>query len=107
MERTSAPHNRHRVGWLSCWGWLKLKLLWRKRRTWDTDTRRRQSSVGYTMTTAFRNKRRPKPAGGFSYDPLSYSQNFDEGFWDDDNVESLSRGFSSRYAPPSKVLGDK
>lgn len=107
MERTSPPHNTDGVGLLSCWGRLKLKLPWTKRRTWDTDTRRRQSSVGCNIAATLRNKRRPKPAGGFRYDPLSYSQNFDEGCWDDDTVESLSRGFSSRYAAPSKLVGDK
>ncbi|KAJ0024354.1 hypothetical protein Pint_08530 [Pistacia integerrima] len=99
MERTnSPPHNTDRVGLLSCWRRLKLKLPW---------TKRRQSSVGCNIAATFRNKRRPKPAGGFRYDPLSYSQNFDEGCWDDDNVESLSRRFSSRYAAPSKLVGDK
>lgn len=107
MERTRPRHNSDGVGLLSCWGRLKLKLPWRKGGTWDTDTRRQQSSFGCNIAATFRNNRRPKPAGGFRYDPLSYSQNFDEGFWDDDDVESLSRGFSSRYAPPSKVLGDK
>ncbi|KAI6689199.1 hypothetical protein NL676_026027 [Syzygium grande] len=44
----------------------------------------------------------PKPAGGaggFRYDPLSYSQNFDDGSWHADG-DARSRGFSSRYAAP-------
>ncbi|KAF7817063.1 Pentatricopeptide repeat-containing protein [Senna tora] len=62
-------------GLLSCWGCLKLKLPWRKR--------------GSTY----------RPVGGFKYDPLSYAQNFDEG-WDHDD-ELSTRAFSTRYAAPS------
>lgn len=44
----------------------------------------------------------PRPvAGGFKYDPLSYSQNFDEGSWLDHDPEAFQRNFSSRYAAPN------
>ncbi|KAM7277844.1 hypothetical protein ACFE04_004978 [Oxalis oulophora] len=46
----------------------------------------------------------------YQYDPLSYSLNFDEGYFslihnDDDDEDTLSRAFSSRYAsvPPSST----
>lgn len=104
MERTSAsPKNTddEATGLLSCWGRLKLKLPWRKPRIWrDTRRRAQQRSVCFNIGAAFRAKN-PKPAGGFKYDPLSYAQNFDDGCWDEGDVDSLSRGFSSRYAAPS------
>ncbi|KAJ4701503.1 Asialoglycoprotein receptor 2 like [Melia azedarach] len=105
MEGTSSsPRSTDEAagGLLSCWGRFKLKLPWTKRRIWR-DTRR-QTNVCWNIAAAFRAKN-PKPAGGFKYDPLSYAQNFDEGCWDEGNVDSLSRGFSSRYAAPSKSLG--
>ncbi|KAK7351547.1 hypothetical protein VNO77_11089 [Canavalia gladiata] len=76
MENGSSPRSRSDGGWLSCWGRVKLKFPWAKR------------------TSSY------KPAGGFRYDPLSYAQNFDEG-WMEDDEESLYRGFSARYAAPS------
>lgn len=81
-------------GLLSCWGRLKLKLPWRRKRVRSPHTRSR-SGVG-TL------------GGRFKYDPLSYAQNFDEG-WDDDDEEVYQRGFSARYAAPnsSKPPGDK
>jgi hypothetical protein len=65
-------------GLLSCFGRLKLKLPW-KRRTNNTY----------------------RTVGGFRYDPLSYAQNFDDGNLEEDDEESLGRGFSARYAAPS------
>ncbi|EOY15528.1 hypothetical protein QQP08_023551 [Theobroma cacao] len=91
MERSSPPRNTDEEGLLSCWGRLKLKLPW---------TKRRIRSLGNSITAAFRAKQ-PRPVGGFRYDPLSYAQNFDEGCGDDDIEGSLYRGFSSRYAAPS------
>ncbi|KAL7175807.1 hypothetical protein ACSBR2_029405 [Camellia fascicularis] len=84
---------------LSCWGRLKLKLklnlpLERRRRS----QRSQRSTVGWNLTNIFKSKQ-PRSAG-FRYDPLSYAQNFDEG-WDEDDEDSLHRGFSSRYAAPS------
>ncbi|CAI9114104.1 OLC1v1014744C1 [Oldenlandia corymbosa var. corymbosa] len=39
----------------------------------------------------------------FSYDPFSYSQNFDQGFtWAD--PDDLSRSFSARFAVPSRIF---
>lgn len=99
MERISTT--RGKAGLLSCWGWLKLKLPWRKRKIWsDTiSIREEDESLGCNMNiaSAFRSKR---PKTGFMYDPSSYAQNFDEGCWDDDNEDYYSRGFSSRYAAP-------
>ncbi|KAF8024724.1 hypothetical protein BT93_F1795 [Corymbia citriodora subsp. variegata] len=89
----------------SCWGRLKLKLPWLKRG--GAADRRRQrhksltanldcKSIATTLSVA-----QPKPigGGGFRYDPLSYSQNFDDGCWHADG-DAPSRGFSSRYAAP-------
>ncbi|KAG7971929.1 hypothetical protein I3843_07G159600 [Carya illinoinensis] len=79
-------------GLLSCWGRFKLKLPWTQQRVRSPNTRSRV--VG-------------KLGGRFKYDPLSYAQNFDEG-WDDDDEEVYQRGFSARYAAPSsKPPGDK
>ncbi|KAL8458224.1 hypothetical protein ACS0TY_035089 [Phlomoides rotata] len=39
----------------------------------------------------------------FTYDPYSYSQNFDQGsFWADQ--DDLSRSFSARFAVPSRIF---
>lgn len=73
---SSSPKGTAEGGLLSCWSCLKVKLPWAKR--------------GSTY----------KPIGGFKYDPLSYAQNFDEGWVDDDDV-CTRRGFSARYAAPS------
>ncbi|CAI9114105.1 OLC1v1014745C1 [Oldenlandia corymbosa var. corymbosa] len=44
----------------------------------------------------------------FSYDPFSYSQNFDQGFTLDDPDEQLSRlSFSARFAVPSRISFDQ
>lgn len=111
MERTSSPRNGDEEGLLSCWGRLKLKFPWTRRRvSGNTITARRQRSVGCNITAALmRTNRQQKPAGGFRYDPLSYAQNFDEGCWDDDNDDGSYRGFSSRFAASasSKSLEDK
>ncbi|KAK4560009.1 hypothetical protein RGQ29_008985 [Quercus rubra] len=59
------------------------------------------SQVEASMGTTKRKK------NGFNYDPLSYAQNFDEG-WDEDDEEFAQRGFSARFAAPSaKSPGDK
>lgn len=82
MEKSASSSPRGILsegGCLSCWRCLKLKLPWGKR------------------ATTYR------PIGGFNYDPLSYAQNFDEGFVDDDEVLTR-RGFTARYAAPSSVL---
>ena len=91
MERSSPSRNTNEEGLLSCWGRLKLKLPW---------TKRKIRSLGNSITAAFRAKQ-PRPVGGFRYDPLSYAQNFDDGCGDDDTEGALYRGFSSRYAAPS------
>ncbi|OAY52938.1 hypothetical protein MANES_04G123700v8 [Manihot esculenta] len=39
----------------------------------------------------------------FSYDPYTYSQNFDQGLmWSD--PENMSRSFSARFAVPSRIF---
>ncbi|GMN40193.1 hypothetical protein TIFTF001_009418 [Ficus carica] len=93
MEGIPSPKSSDQEGWLSCWGYLKLKLPWRRR------TRRR-----YTTARHLRSK--SSAEAGFGYDPLSYAQNFDEG-WDEEDPDQLTRGFSARFvAPLSKPLQD-
>ena len=75
-QSSSSPKSSRRGGLLSCWGRLKLKLPWTKK------------------TSTY------KPIGGFGYDPLSYAQNFDEG-WVEGDEQSSRRRFSARYAAPS------
>ncbi|KAK8684031.1 hypothetical protein V6N13_040068 [Hibiscus sabdariffa] len=88
MERSSPKEEEL----LSCCGRFKLRL---------PGTRRKLRSLGYSITAAFRAKR-TRPVGGFKYDPLSYAQNFDDGYGygDDDPEGAVYRGFSSRYAAP-------
>ncbi|XVE60641.1 hypothetical protein DITRI_Ditri05aG0144200 [Diplodiscus trichospermus] len=99
MERSSPSRNTNiEEELLSCWGRLKLKLPW---------TKRKIKSLGNSITAAFKAKQ-SRPVGGFRYDPLSYAQNFDDGCGDDDIEGSLYRGFSSRYAAPSSgTVADK
>ncbi|CAL5439814.1 unnamed protein product [Camellia sinensis] len=40
----------------------------------------------------------------FSYDPNTYSQNFEEGSIWDDLDDGLSRSFSARFAVPSRIF---
>ncbi|MCL7045884.1 hypothetical protein MKW94_015640 [Papaver nudicaule] len=92
----------------SCLGCLRLKLPWSKDRGNTTGITRHTSSdssnvFSSNLESVFMIKpKQRKPKGGYKYDPLSYSQNFDDGGnWDDNNhdVEDYShRGFSSRYA---------
>ncbi|GKV11788.1 hypothetical protein SLEP1_g23008 [Rubroshorea leprosula] len=45
----------------------------------------------------------PAPVAQLTYDPYTYSQNFDQGLsWDE--PENLSRSFSVRFADPSLVF---
>ncbi|WCJ35660.1 hypothetical protein M5689_016904 [Euphorbia peplus] len=119
MERNSSsstsPRNgeeEEKEGPFSCWGRLKLKLPWTKKRRIGSSsssssnsranltTQRRRS--GWKIMRVFdTRKTRAGGGGGFRYDPLSYAQNFDEGLLDDDDEDALFRGFSSRFAPPS------
>ncbi|KAE9615196.1 hypothetical protein Lal_00048208 [Lupinus albus] len=76
MEKKSSHRIKaHRKGLSSCWGCPKLKVPCLKRRSTY------------------------KAIGG--YDPLSYSQNFDDGNWVEDDEESARLGFSARFAAPS------
>ncbi|KAK8552111.1 hypothetical protein V6N13_120534 [Hibiscus sabdariffa] len=101
MEKSSAsskPGEEEEEGLLSCWGRLKLKL---------PCTKRKIKALGNSITAAFMPKQ-PRPVGGFKYDPLSYAQNFDDGYGDDDPWGSLYHGFSYRYAaPPSRSVAVK
>ncbi|KAF3447459.1 hypothetical protein FNV43_RR12645 [Rhamnella rubrinervis] len=100
MEGISSPRNADEGTLFSCWGCLKLKLPWTTRRR----TRR------YTSATRPTSRGHKHGTGGFRYDPLSYAQNFDEGFDEDDEEYFTQRGFSARYAAPaplSKSLEDK
>ena len=90
---------------LSCWGNLKLRFPWRKRRR--KSPIRQQRRVGWKIMEAFKPKR-SKPFSSFRYDPLSYAQNFDDGCWDEDCEDCSHRGFSARFAVHSSKppLGD-
>lgn len=100
-------------GIFSCWGRLKMKLPWTKRRIRSNTNKKSQRSNGSTpldcTSMASLATVQPKPVGGFRYDPLSYSQNFDDGCWKDDLESSSHRSFVARYsAPLSKShMGDK
>ncbi|KAL4179894.1 hypothetical protein AMTRI_Chr13g89530 [Amborella trichopoda] len=75
----SAIHEERETQRMSCWGRLRFRL----------------KSV--FMRSGFRAK-----PGSFRYDPLSYSQNFDEGKWEEEeDVSNPCRGFSARFAPPA------
>ena len=68
-------------------GKLRWKLLWRKFRK---EKRKVFHSWGSVEVT---------------YDPYSYSQNFDQGsLWDEPDNDNLSRSFSARYAVPSRIF---
>ncbi|OVA15239.1 hypothetical protein BVC80_5g24 [Macleaya cordata] len=101
MEKSSSHNNNNEAdetGSFSCLGCLKLKLPWSKNRN-STTSINRQRSVGSNLESVlmFKTKQR-KPKGGFRYDPLSYSQNFDNGSnWDEDGEDYSHRGFSSRF----------
>ncbi|PON59617.1 hypothetical protein PanWU01x14_158290 [Parasponia andersonii] len=99
MEGIPSPNStsgENNEGLLSCWGCLKLKVPWKRRtRRYTTARHVRGSIVGKSSAADFR------------YDPLSYAQNFDEG-WDEDDSELSRRGFSARFvAPLSKPLQDE
>ena len=99
MDKNSSPRdNTAEEGSLSCWGHLKLKLPWTRKRI---DRRPRSTNIGCDIMNILKWRKSPKPVGGFRYDPLSYAQNFDQGCWDDDNDDDSYRGFSSRFAAPS------
>ncbi|KAJ0967162.1 hypothetical protein J5N97_024079 [Dioscorea zingiberensis] len=87
-EEDDHHHNQQQHGFFSCWGKLKHVFPWRRLRR-NVRRRRRRVSV----------KR-----GSFKYDPLSYSQNFDDGGKDEDE-ENSSRGFSSRFVVPRQGGG--
>uniref|UniRef100_A0A5K1C0P5 Uncharacterized protein n=1 Tax=Nymphaea colorata TaxID=210225 RepID=A0A5K1C0P5_9MAGN len=86
MEEHHSPHGEEGlVKFNSCWGRVRgrLKRWWRLTRK----LRRRRPCC------------RTKP-GSFRYDPLSYSQNFDEGTWEMDEEEHQCRGYMARFALP-------
>ncbi|GMH14063.1 hypothetical protein Nepgr_015904 [Nepenthes gracilis] len=99
MERASSAPSVEENGeeTLSCGGCLKMKLPWTKRR--DNYMKHKTNGCNITATLCSPTKK-PKPRGGFRYDPLSYAQNFDDGGLKDDNGDYYSRGFSSRFVVP-------
>ncbi|KAH7847303.1 hypothetical protein Vadar_024457 [Vaccinium darrowii] len=109
MERDESSPREDRdeqEGSLSCWGRLKLKIPWGRRRriSSSTTTTELRRSVGWNINDILKsNRRRPAAVGG--YDALSYAQNFDEGWEEDSEEYSYRRGFSSRYAAPSRPVG--
>ncbi|KAK4800997.1 hypothetical protein SAY86_021484 [Trapa natans] len=104
---------------VSCWGRLKLAKLiqWTKKKYSRTARRgaargirlpaRPSASIAASLMDCKSIAEslsvvQPKPvAGGFKYDPLSYSQNFDEGVWHEHHMDAFQRDFSSRYAAPA------
>lgn len=82
MERSSSSKSSEddKAGIVSCWGRLKLKV--------------QRSRISFCLRDMFTKKRRVKMVN-FRYDPLSYSQNFDEGGLME---EEMQNSFSSRYA---------
>ncbi|KAL6983098.1 hypothetical protein U1Q18_016491 [Sarracenia purpurea var. burkii] len=106
-EESTRDDTEVRKGLFSCWGCLKLKLPWRRRerRRRTSGSRRRRTGNGWNIRNIFKlNRPRPAAGGGFrSYDPLSYSQNFDDGWGDEDDEDSTYNWFSSRYAPPPQL----
>ncbi|KAI8548484.1 hypothetical protein RHMOL_Rhmol07G0277200 [Rhododendron molle] len=104
MERDESPRDNRdeQEGLLSCWGRLKLKFPWGRRRGRRRTRERRSVRWNIRVKDIFKSKRQRPAVGG--YDPLSYAQNFDEG-WEEDDEDYSNRGFSSRYAAPLKSVG--
>lgn len=96
----------------SCWGRLKVKIAWARvipiRRSGSSSCSRSQHRPIFSHVSSGLDCKsvsslaviQPKAVGGFKYDAMSYAQNFDEGLWDDDDMEGFRHGFSSRYAAP-------
>ncbi|GKV33533.1 hypothetical protein SLEP1_g42034 [Rubroshorea leprosula] len=97
MKASPPPRNTNEEGLLSCWGHLKLKLPWRNRRQRNNNGGKNTQANMCCDVTAVFTPRQPRPFEGFRYDPLSYAQNFDDGVGDDDDEDSVRRGFSTRY----------
>ncbi|OEL22109.1 hypothetical protein BAE44_0016870 [Dichanthelium oligosanthes] len=70
----------------SCWGRFGLAVLWRRLRRMSWPRRRLRTYV--------------LGAGGLNYDPLSYSQNFDDG-----KVCECEPDFLARYAAARRHAG--
>ncbi|KAJ8511152.1 hypothetical protein OPV22_001586 [Ensete ventricosum] len=90
-EETAVAQHQKLSGLFSCWGKLRLASLWRSLRR--CGSRRGRLYV--------------KP-GSFRYDPVSYSQNFDDGGRDGDEEWGYHRVFPSRLAavhPPTPPSG--
>ncbi|KAI4339777.1 hypothetical protein MLD38_024682 [Melastoma candidum] len=90
-------------GLFSCCGRLTRKFLWLKvRRSGVKHDRSLTSGANFdckSLASVAVAPKQPRPVGDFQYDPLSYSQNFDDGCWyDNDEGGIAGRGFSSRFA---------
>ncbi|URD84143.1 hypothetical protein MUK42_05532 [Musa troglodytarum] len=93
-EETAVAQHQKLHGLFSCWGKLRLASLWRSLRR--CGSRRGRRGRLYVKR------------GSFRYDPLSYSQNFDDGGRDGDEERGYHRVFSSRLAtlhPPTPPSG--
>lgn len=78
-ERTRLPSARsNKLRWKAFW----MKFMKERRRIFDS----------------------PPPIQ-ISYDPYTYSQNFDHGSAWDEPADNLSRSFSARFADPSRIFG--
>lgn len=94
----------------SCWGRLKVMIPWmrgRRRRANHLIKRQGNSNgVGCGITTSIltaNDKSSKKSAGIYRYSPLSYAQNFDHGCPLEDDEDSSSLRFSTRYAAASSA----
>lgn len=83
---------------VSCWDRFKLKFLWRGRSC--SSTRKKRVGCKSCDVTEALSTRRRKSSISFKYDPLSYAQNFDDGYSVDENLDSASRALSSRFPAP-------
>ncbi|CAN6235904.1 unnamed protein product [Urochloa humidicola] len=84
-EEDADPYGHRAHGAMaSCWGRFGVAALWRRLRQHIVLARRRRR-LGRSSILG---------AGGLNYDPLSYAQNFDDGF-----LEEREPDFTARFAP--------
>ena len=99
-------HDDEVLHFISCWAPLKLKFIpWRKSASSSSSSCSSTGSFSScsNLESAFIKviNKQPKGSSGFRYDPLSYSQNFDDGTFTSDHHQGR---FSSRYAAAAPSL---